>query len=403
MGEELWEKNFLIIVIGNFTSRIGTVVYDISLAWWLIDATGTAKYTGYIMAISLLPIVVLGPISGVFSDKWNKKYILVISDIISGIASIGVSIMAYYGVINIPMLLVSTFILGLTTSIYKPSIKSIIPKLIKRESLLKANSVTSSMSETAKVVGPMFAGLLLAVPSIGIPGALFFNGVSFFINSIFEMFIKYEHFEENSKSNVFEKLNEGFGYVLKNILIKKLLILCALVNIFLTSFNILLPLFIKKVMQESGSFYSRALTAEAVGGIAVILIVLLLKEIKPNTNMLAGSIIIMGVSLSTITFFTDKNVILLCIFFIGLTAGIFNTLFSSLVQSLVDKSLLGRVFSIVFMLATIVQPLSYFVFGQIGDYVINNVFLYSGIGIITCCTILISKKQKSEKVEENAS
>ncbi len=395
-----WNGNFLLIVLGNFVSRMGTIIFDIALSWWLVDVTGSARYIGYILAASLLPVAVLSPISGVFSDRWNKKYILIISDFLSGIFSICVSIMAFLNMMNIPLLILFSFLLGTCSSLFKPTIKSIIPRLVDKSSLIKANSIFATISHTTKMVGPLAGGALIALPSIGVPGTLAFNGLSFIFSAISEIFIKYKAKQSSSKkSKIISSLKQGFGYVNSNKIIKNLLIVASLSNIFLASLVILLPLYIKLILKEPVRFYSFTLAAGAIGGIIISILFIIAKNIKPTLKLITLTITLTGIMLSLASLSPIfKPLLLIFIFLIGLLSTAFNTLYYSYVQAIVDKDLQGRVFSIIYMIATISIPVSYLVFGFLGDYILKLVFFYSGIGIILCSLPLFFIKNLANEI-----
>lgn len=400
----LWNNNFLLIASGNLISRLGTVIFDLSLIWWLTQETGSAKYSGYILAASLIPIAVLGPISGVLSDRLNKKLLLISSDIISGIVTIGVSVMAYHNHINMPLLIIACFLLGVSSSLFKPTIRSIIPELVSKKHLVKANSVTNNLGEVTKVIGPLIAGILMAIPSFGVPGALFINGLSFLLSGILTVFVKYTSpSAKKTYGTIIGDLKAGFSYIFSNSTIKKLIILCGSVNFFLVSFNVLLPLYVLKVIDGQAGIYSYALTAEAVGGIAITVVILLSKGIQPRPQSLAWFITLAGMSLLLIPIFKTTISLLVLTFMQGLFMGAFNTLFFTYVQEQVEQDYLGRVFSIIFMIAIIVQPISFIIFGYLGDHIIGSAFIYAGIGTIFCTLPLLNMEKRSSKIETNVS
>ncbi|MEU8391005.1 MFS transporter, partial [Micromonospora sp. NPDC048843] len=91
----LWNRDFVTVAISNLVSRAGTVVFDVVLAWWLVRETGATVVAGYVLAASTLPIALLSPLSGVLVDRWNKKWVLIVTDAVSAIAAGAVAVMAY--------------------------------------------------------------------------------------------------------------------------------------------------------------------------------------------------------------------------------------------------------------------------------------------------------------------
>ncbi|SHK63747.1 MFS transporter [Paramaledivibacter caminithermalis] len=392
----LWNKNFILLIIGSLVSRLGTVIYNFALAWWLLERTGTAKYTGYVMAASFIPAALIGPMSGVLVDRLNRKYVLVWTDIIAGITSTTVGMFLHFDILNLPLIVVAGFIIGCCYSLFRPASKSIISLVLDKEFLIKGNSIMTNIIETTRVVGPMIGAILLSVPFIGAKGIFIINGISYFISAFSEVFIEYQHQGFiNNYSNFKENFFDGFRYTFQHVNIRNTIILCSITNFFLTALNLLMPLYVMKVLNKSSTFYSITLTFEAVGGIFITIIMLFLPKFKPKMNYMIYSLMFTGSALLVISIYPSELLALSSVFFIGVFLGIFNTLFSSYIQVSVQKEYMGRVFSILFMISTLVMPLANIFFGQIGNIVISSVFLYAGLGIFISSTVVLILSNKT--------
>lgn len=395
----IFNKQFLLLFIGNITSKIGTVVYNIVLAWWIVETTGSARLTGYILAASLIPIVCFSLIGGVYIDRLNKKYILMFTDIISGLVVIFIGVMAYYDFINVPLLIISNFILGSCSCLFKPSLKSIIPEIIEKEHLVKVNSIITSVSQAAKVIGPIIGALFISIKYIGVSGTFIINGITFIISAICEFFIHYKHtYIEGNKTSIIKDIKKGLTYIYDKKGIWNILVIISVANVFLSSFIVLIPLFVKNVLMESSQYYSYVMAVFSMGGVCVILVHIILKEISCNQITLAISIALTGIILALISVMSGTIVFLPCIFLFGFLVNLFNTMFYSYIQASVDKEYLGRTFATTYLIASIMTPLSYVIFGYLGDFFIDTIFLYTGIAVFVCTLPLIfTRNYKREK------
>ncbi|NLZ49440.1 MAG: MFS transporter [Clostridiales bacterium] len=387
-----WNKNIALFVCGNFVSRIGNVIFDIVMTWWLISETSSARYVGFVLGASTFAVALISPLSGALSDRYNKKYIMIITDFISGILSILIGIMAFNNYINVYLLILINFLMGSCASLFKPAVKSILPKIAKKEYMVQVNSISNNLAELTKFIGPALASVLVGISIIGIPGMFIFNGITYIISAISEIFIDY--FEDDSKDmkseGVFKNIKEGFSYLSKQKIIFKVIAVSSIVNIFIASYNILLPLFINNDLKLDGDFYSYILMAEAAGGIVITILFTFWSSIKPNLEKLFYALAFSGLALSMISIFANRYLILVSVFLFGLFLSAFNTLFFSYVQIVVDEKYLGRVFSTIFMIATFIMPVSYVVFGYIGDFVLKYIFLISGLSIILVSLPILS-------------
>lgn len=385
----LWNRDFLTVAVSNLVSRAGTVVFDVVLAWWLVQRTGSTVVSGYVLAASTLPIAVLSPLSGVLVDRWNKKRVLVVTDAVSAVAAGAVAAMAYRDVVNIPALVACSAALGACASLFKPAIRSIVPAVVAKERLTKANSLTTNFAETTKVVGPLLGAALIAVPGVGVPGALLVNAVSFAISSAAQGMISFRPVPGTARAEgVAAGLAAGLRYLGRQRLIRNLLLLCGMVNFFLVAYTILLPLYVSHVLHEGSGAYSSALTAEALGGVAITVLFLARRSRDDDgghgtrPGSLAWYIVAAGVAVALIPLIPVLPALLALSFVQGAVMGAFNTFFFTYVQQMVDPDYLGRVFALVYMTAVAVMPVSYLVFGYLGGHLITMAFLYTGVATV---------------------
>jgi MFS transporter, DHA3 family, macrolide efflux protein len=378
-------KSFGALATGDFISLLGTAVFDLALAWWVVSKTGSAVLTGYILAATLAPIAFIGPVGGVLCDRWNKKKIIIITDVISGGVAVGIAVLVHHGVVNVPLLLTGCFVLGTCASLHRPAVRSMVPTLVSDHYLVRANSISTNLSETTKAVGPMLGAALVAIPSVGTAGALTINGLSFWAAAASETFIAYRHNATGKNiAGVGKDLRDGFVYIGRHILIRNMVVLCGVVNFFLVAFNILLPVYVTRVLHGTSSTYGHALTAEAVGGIAVSLAMLLYRDVTVSNRRLAALITAGGSALALMPLVPNQPGLLVLSAAQGLFVGAFNTLFFTHIQKTVSQEYLGRIFSVVYMVAIGVMPLSYIAWGYVGDFAIRWSLAYAGIGTILC-------------------
>lgn len=379
----IWNRDFLTVAVSNLVSRTGSVVFDVVLAWWLVQRTGSTVASGYVLAASTLPIAVLSPVSGVLVDRWNKKHVLVAADLVSGVAALWVAIMATQNTVNLPLLIVSSAVLAACASLFKPAIRSIVPAVVANERLTKANSLTSNFAEATKVVGPMLGAVLIAMPGVGVSGALLVNALSFAVSALAQATITYvPKPREAASESVLEGLKAGVRYLRVRTVVRNLLLMCGAVNFFLVAYTILLPLFVTRVLHQGSGSYSSALTAEALGGVAVTAVLLVRREFQPEPATLARYIIATGVIVALIPAMPTLPMLLALSFAQGALMAAFNTLFFTYVQEVVASDFIGRVFSLVYMMAIAVMPISYLTFGYLGGHIIGQAFLYTGIGTV---------------------
>ncbi|WP_242292476.1 MFS transporter [Bacillus cereus group sp. BfR-BA-01441] len=395
--------NYVFLILGNSTSKLGTVIYQTILAWWLVEKTDSAKAFGYISFASLLPIVLFNFFSGVIVDKFNRKKLLIISDIVSGLTCISIAYIAFLDIINIPLLILASFLLGASSAIFGPASKAILPEIVNKDSVANCNSITSTIGQIIGIAAPMIAGFLLKDFSIGIAFIFLINGLTFLISALCESFLKYNFSKtKNKKDTYWSALKEGFHYTKKHKWLINLLIVSAIVNIFIAPYNVLLPLYLKRAYLDNIFLYSQSLTAEAIGGVLGGMMILFSKNKISNQKMLATNIFFCGLSAIFMQVFINKYILLISIFSFSLFLTRFNVLFFSLVQTTVEKNMLGRVFSIIIMISLSTMPISNLIFGYLGDYMLDYVYIMSGIGICFASMLSILNFNLKPKAYKNS-
>ncbi|AOR23391.1 MFS transporter [Clostridium taeniosporum] len=237
-------KDFCLIIVGNFVSLLGTQMLEIALSLYILKTTGSATKFASVLSIALIPMLLLGPIGGVFVDWFNRKKIIVLLDFLSGISIL------YYAFefwinkgLTINQIYLLTIILSTISAIFNPAMNTVIPSVVKKEQLLDANGIHSVSKNTANFLGPMIAGTLFGF--CGLLPILILDSASFFISSFSEMFISIplNVNSENIGVNRFIKdFKEGLAFIknkkiLMNIIIMGLIINFACSPIFSVGFN----------------------------------------------------------------------------------------------------------------------------------------------------------------------
>lgn len=382
--------NYNLLTFGNMTSKLGSKVYNVVLMYWLVDITNSSIYIGYITAASILPIIFINLIGGALVDKYNKKKILVICDLISSIACMIISFIAYKNIVNPSIIILTSFIIGSCDALFIPTVKSILPEIVESNDIEKCNSLTSIINQFMRVMGPLIAGILLNNLALGVSICFFINGISYLISSISESLIKYKFVLNNQKlkKHVFLEIGEGYNYIIKNKWLCTLILVSCLMNMFLASYNILLPLYYKSYFNNGATIYSQALSLEAIGGIIAGISFITNKTKLNYFGKIKFYIIISGFALGIVQFIQIKYISLFGALLLGYALTKFNILSVTIIQNNTESEFLGRVFSFHTLAALSVMPLANIAFGYISNNLLNYIFLVCGVGIIFISMII---------------
>jgi len=159
---KLWNKNFIVFVIGRELSMLGKSLLRFALPLYILLETGNPILMGTILAASAIPSIIFSPLGGVMADRFNKRKLLAIMNFTTAIA-----IIIYLGSVNIietvPATIMMMIALLTFESLISLTTKASIPVLVPVDEIIKANSVTFLLSTFSSIGTPILGGLILAL------------------------------------------------------------------------------------------------------------------------------------------------------------------------------------------------------------------------------------------------
>lgn len=389
------KKNILYLVYSKGISRIGDVMFDYANNRFLagINPTSLSLVAIYQSLESVIGVL-FNLFGGVIADSFNRKKIIIATNILCGLSCITLSFISQEQWL-VYAIVITNVILAFMSAFSGPSYKAFTKEIVKKDSISQLNSLLETTSTVIKVTIPMIAIFLYKL--LGIHGVLLLDGLSFLIAASLIFFITPVNEEVETKENmtirgIFDDLKIGFTYVYSHKQILIIITLSALVNFFLAAYNLLLPYSNQMFGSISSGLYGTFLTAEAIGGfIGAILSGFINKSLSSKRLMLflaySGLMLMLVVPL----YYMFRNVIILAFSpaLFSLFLSIFNIQFFSIVQRDVDNEFLGRVFGIIFTVAILFMPLGTVFFSVVLNP--NNTFNLFIIGVsITILSLIFS-------------
>ncbi|MCP4745636.1 MAG: MFS transporter [Desulfobacteraceae bacterium] len=367
-------NSFRVLLCGQFISQIGDKFYLLAIAYMVLKETHSPAMMGFVLFCSFFPSTVIGMISGVFVDRIDKKLIIILADIIRGIIILGVGIAFYYDSLDIKLIIFAQILVSICSAFFDPAIPAIIPQIVDKENLAKANSRTQLVRGICSVLGPVLGGM--AVAMFGYFFIFLFNAASFIISGFFESFIKLKKAQKQvlKKQTIMQDFLDGFFYVWNDT--KLILILCviAILHLFVGSIEVIIPLLADWV---DGNGLKNLGFLQASFGLGILLTGLLIGFCNINDkeekliffSLFCVGIVMMGIMI--IMCFQIKVVLpfMLCLSMISsfiITAAI---CFRTIIQKKVDQNIIGRVFGFITSISNGSIPLSIFLYGILFSYI----------------------------------
>ena len=170
-------RPFLIVWSGQFVSTVGTLMTSLALAFWAFDITGRATELGLMVFFTYGPRVLLGPFAGALVDRWNRRTVLIVCDLLAGAASVAVLVLLLTGALQIWHLYVLTFLMSAFGAFQGPGFIASATMMVAKSQYARVNGLITLITNASAIVAPALAGLLL--PPIGLRGILILDIATF--------------------------------------------------------------------------------------------------------------------------------------------------------------------------------------------------------------------------------
>lgn len=181
-------RNFLIIAIGQLISLLGSGLTNFAIALWVLLHTGSVTQFGMLLLIVTLPGFFVTPFAGASADRWNRRWIMILSDTGAALSTLVIAVMFVIGNPSIWLIAGALGISSICGAFRFPAYLAAVPLLVPKAQLGRANGVIQLGQGLGKILAPMLAGVLLL--SIGIQGIIFIDFGSFVVAVVMLLFVK---------------------------------------------------------------------------------------------------------------------------------------------------------------------------------------------------------------------
>lgn len=364
---------FSIVWFGQFISLIGSGMSQFALTIWAWQITGKATALALVGFFSFAPTVLLSPIAGALVDRWNRKLVMILSDLAAGLSTIVILVLLWLDCLEIWHLYVAGAFAGVFGSFQFPAYNAAITTMIPKKHYGRANAMVGMAGSATNVIAPILAGALLAI--LGIRGVLIVDVFTFVFAVGVLLFVTIPHPEATShgrkaRGSLWSESLYGFKYMFehRSFLALLLLIFCSNVTLLIGA-TILAPMILART-NSNELVLGAVQMAFGIGGIAGGMIMSVWGGPKRRIIgvivgfaglSLAGEMLI-GLGRSPAVWATGA-------FFITLFLALGNTSSGAIWQSKVPADVQGRVFAVRRMIGAMGAPIAMLMAGPLADFV----------------------------------
>ncbi len=341
----LKHRNFRLWFLGQMVSLIGTWMQATAQSYLMYELTSSPIMLGITGFASGIPIWVLSLYSGLVSDRFSRRKVILIAQSSMMVLGFILAILTFTNTVQAWHIVVLALLLGVANAFDAPARQTFVVDMVPKEDLTNAIALNSSVFNLGTIVGPSVAGIVYAL--LG-PGWCFtINGISFLgvIIALLLMNVPFAKKPVSQKSPISD-LKEGVQYAFGNVDIRYLLINMAAMSIFAFSLLTLMPAWATTVLGGDVKTNGLLLSARGVGSLVAAL---LIANIGPRVVlgklwMIGG--ILMPLSLVILGSFKVLPVSLITLVILGWALMAIVNITNALIQKHVPDELRGRVMSI---------------------------------------------------------
>lgn len=403
--EKLFNRNFALQWQGQTVSRLGSQVFMAGLLFWVKHATGSAALMGVLSMVASLPGVILMPVGGALADRFPRRTIIIIGDLIRGLSLLALTGLMLWRPDAIPAIIVGLFtvsvINGIVGSFFGPALAATIPDLVPEDKVTAANSLGQLSMQGSLFVGQALGGVLYQ--AVGAATLFLLNGFSFLYSSASEVFVKVPQTIPERKGDwraqfrsFGQEIAEGFRYVWAKPGLREMLYFSAALAFFTAPILVLMPFYVEDTLGATPAWYGFLLSGYAVGTMLGYIMAGVLR-VKARTRGALMIIISVLVPLGFIGLgLAQSTGVALALTVIGGLAGGYVTVnITTLIQATTPSEIRGRVVGLLAALSTALTPIGSGIAGIAADLVDQNIpliFIICGVATAGIALLLAANR-----------
>jgi MFS family permease len=373
-------RNYRLFFGGQSISLIGTWIQRIALPWLVYRLTGSAFLLGIVGFAGQIPTFLLAPFAGVLSDRWNRYFILIVTQILAMIQAVILTILFFSGKIQVTHIIILSILLGCINAFDIPARQAFVIEMVeKSRDLGNAIALNSSMVHGARLLGPSIAGVLIASTGEGI--CFLLNGLSYIFVIASLMLMKVKPRERKIKNvKVLFALKEGFSYTFGFTPIKSIILLLGLISLMGMPYAVLMPVFAKEILHGGSHTFGFLMGASGVGAFLGAIYLASRRTVLGLGKIIPLSAGVFGLGLVTFSLSRLFMFSLILMVVIGLGMMLQMASSNTIIQTIVDDDKRGRVMSIYAMAFMGTAPFGSFMAGSMASVIgAPNTLLIGGI------------------------
>lgn len=400
-------REFRLLWAGQFISNLGDSFGYLALIWMVKELTGSGLLMGTVMAVASLALVLLGPPAGTLVDRWQKRQVMLATDVIRFFLVALMAAAYAFRWISVPLILAYAALSGMASAFFQPALQGSLVSLVEREELTQANSFSALTRQIAMMAGPVLAGITVATAGISVAFSL--DALSFLVSAASLACMRYRTATAMAPATggpggrtpalrqVRQQLAEGLATIVGHSVLRWVIPIAVIANFLFGPIPVLLPLLAGMISPNGPAAFGYLNGAMGAGMLAGSLAMATLgQKWRKGWAAIAGMAGI-GLAMAAVGAAPAVPAGAAAMFATGLFNMLVNIPIMTFLQESVPPERQGRVFAVLMAGAGAAQPLSMAAGGWLGDTLgVRTVFVLSGILLMPVVAAMVAVRPLRE-------
>ncbi|MBL7162379.1 MAG: MFS transporter [Anaerolineales bacterium] len=266
----LQNRNFVFLWLAESISLLGDIVFQFSINWLILAETGSALQIGGNLVVSVIARVFFKSVAGVLADRWNRRWLMVSSDLLRGGLVLCLATLLWLMPFNILYIYIGNFLLTSISSFFMPAFQATIPNVLDKNALVAGRSLTMGTARLLQTLGSAASGLLIAM--FGVHWGILINALSFFLSALAIFMIRISravpstHHPLNT-SALFGDAFKGWQFIRSQTILASIFLLFTLTDFGAAFTWPVHVVFTEKILNGGPQLYGYLATAATLGGL----------------------------------------------------------------------------------------------------------------------------------------
>lgn len=367
-------SGFTMVWLGQIVSVLATNMTAFALTIWVFQKTGSVTALAWVQVFFITPLLIISPLAGVLVDRHDRKLMMMISDLLAGLATIAILVLQAFGTLEVWHLYAAAIFQGLGNAFQWPAYSAAITTMVSREQYGRANGMMSLIDMGPGVLAPLLAGALL--PLIGLTGILSIDVATFVLAILVLFFVHIPRPPRTAEGaqgqgSIWKEAIFGFRYIFARPSLLGLQLVFFFGNLCTgIAYTVLAPMVLLRTGNDSVSL-GLVLSAGAIGGVVGGVVMSAWGGFKRRVHGVLAGWIVCGLFFALVGVRSSLSLWIAASVLSTLLVPLINGSNQAIWQAKVAPDVQGRVFSARRLIAWLPNPIAPLIAGTLADHLLE--------------------------------